>query len=231
MIDPLEITTVRVGQLPNEPFGLTDKIPHEIGSDLKQGTVQGLADTIGAYLGTTDSLAFNPTTVTDGQTLPATTSNEWMLVGKGTFYNVNGGATIVTTEELNALTSNSLYWSLSVEIPIDVELAGIVQTIRSGFTTTTPSEDAVFNALALKANSSEMHYPVSIIDYPLLVIATSNFTIPVDRTAIMLYSNQAPNYPLSSNNTTKNYTFTQSGTTVTTKNPIPIGALVTILLQ
>lgn len=153
MIDPNVVTTARVGELPSAPFELTDKIPHEIEETLFQGTVLQLADLIGDYLGTSSSLAFNPTTVADGGTLPATDSNEWMLVGKGTFHNVGGGSDITTTEELNAVTSNGTYWSLAVEIPVNVELAGITQNIRSGYTATTPSEDAVYNALALKLNS------------------------------------------------------------------------------
>lgn len=153
MIDPAEIITKRVGQLPVVPFSLTDKLPKENGSDLGQDTINNLADFIGSYIGTTSSLAFNPTTVNDGGTLPVTSSNEWMLVGKGTFHNVGGGADIITTEELNAVTSNGSYWSLAVQISTDVSLA-IVQTIRSGFTTTSPSEDAVFKALALKADAN-----------------------------------------------------------------------------
>lgn len=146
-INPDIVTTVRVGELPPNPFNLSDNIPHEIGLDLFRGTVQQLADTIGGYLGTSDSLAFNPTTVADGGTLPSTTRNEWMLVGKGTFHNVGGQPDIVTTEQLNAITSNGSYWSLAVEIPINVEFAGITQNIRSGYTTTTPSENAVYIAL------------------------------------------------------------------------------------
>lgn len=153
MIDPNVVTTARVGELSSAPFELTDKIPHEIEETLFQGTVLQLADLIGDYLGTSSSLAFNPTTVVDGGTLPATDSNEWMLVGKGTFHNVGGGSDITTTEELNAVTSNGTYWSLAVEIPVNVELAGITQNIRSGYTTTTPSENTVYNALALKLNS------------------------------------------------------------------------------
>ena len=146
--------TKRVGELPVLPISLTDKIAHEVGTDLSQGTVQELADIIGAYLGTSDGLAFNPTTVNDGETLPATTSNEWILVGKGTFTNVGGGASITTTEELNALTSNGVFWSLSVEIPINIEVANLItQNIRTGYTTTTPSEDAVFNGLAGKKDN------------------------------------------------------------------------------
>jgi len=148
MIDPNAVTTVRVGELPPADFILTDNVPHEIGTELYRGTVQQLADLIGSYLGTSDSLAFNPTTVNDGGTLPSTDSNEWMLVGKGTFHNVGGGSDIITTEELNAVTSNGSYWSLAVQIPINVELAGITQNIRSGYTQTAPSEDAVFNRFA-----------------------------------------------------------------------------------
>lgn len=142
--------TKRVGELPISPILMTNNIPHESGTNLGQASVQQLADLIKDYIGTSSSLAFNPTTVTDGGTLPATTSNEWMLVGKGTFNNVGGGEQIICTEELSAITSNGSFWSISVEIPINVELAGIVQNIRSGYVNTVPSEDAVFNALVEK---------------------------------------------------------------------------------
>lgn len=174
MIDPNVVTTARVGELPSAPFELTDKIPHEIEETLFQGTVLQLADLIGDYLGTSSSLAFNPTTVVDGGTLPATDSNEWMLVGKGTFHNVGGGSDIITTEELNAVTSNGTYWSLAVEIPVNVELAGITQNIRSGYMTTTPSENTVYNALALKLNSGG--YSGTAQDLYILIVASA--TLP-----------------------------------------------------
>ena len=160
MIDPLEISTVRVGQLASAPISLTDKIPHEVGSDLRRATIEELSIFIATYVGTVGGVGFRPVTVTDGQTLPTTTQKEWILVGKGTFYNVNGGTTIVTTEELNAIMSDGSTWSLGVEIPIVAELIGIVQTIRESFTTTAPSEDTVFKALALKANISDT--PISV---------------------------------------------------------------------
>ena len=160
MIDPLEISTVRVGQLASAPISLTDKIPHEVGSDLRRATIEELSIFIATYVGTVGGVGFRPVTVTDGQTLPTTTQKEWILVGKGTFYNINGGSTIVTTEELNAIMSDGSTWSLGVEIPIVAELIGIVQTIRESFTTTAPSEDTVFKALALKANISDT--PISV---------------------------------------------------------------------
>ena len=160
MIDPLEISTIRVGQLASAPISLADKIPHEVGNDLRRATIEELSIFIATYVGTVGGVGFRPVTVTDGQTLPTTTQKEWILVSKGTFYNVNGGPTIVTTEELNAIMSDGSTWSLGVEIPIVAELIGIVQTIRESFTTTAPSEDAVFKALALKANISDT--PISV---------------------------------------------------------------------
>jgi hypothetical protein len=172
MIDPLITTTVRVGELPPAPFVLTDNIPHEIGTELHKGTVQQLADVIGDYLGGVGGLAFNPNTVQDGGTFPATTFNEFMLVGVGTFHNVGGQPDIITTEELNVVTSNGAYWSLAVQIPINVELAGITQNIRSGYLQTTPSEDAIFKALALKANISDT--PISVPKIQFVANGTQN---------------------------------------------------------
>jgi hypothetical protein len=172
MIDPLLVTTERVGQLPPAAFGLSDKIPHEIGEDLKQGTVQQLADVIGEYLGGVGGLAFNPNTIQDGETLPVTTSPEFMLLGVGTFHNVGGNPDIITTDELNVVTSNGSFWSLAVEIPINVELAGITQKIRSGYTQTTPSENTVFLALADKLSlggyTGTAHDIIDLINFTIL---------------------------------------------------------------
>lgn len=164
MIDPNEITTAGVGELPPSPFELTDNIPHEIDGTLFRGTIQQLGDVIGDYLGSVSGSSYNNSVVPNGGTLPDTTTKEWLFVGKGTFHNVGGQPDIITTEELNVLSSNGIYWSLSVEIPINVELAGITQNIRSGYTQTVPSENAVFNALALKANVTDL--PVVPILFP-----------------------------------------------------------------
>ena len=45
-LDPALLSTVRVGELPPEVFSLTDNIAHEVGTDLKRGTVQQLVDII-----------------------------------------------------------------------------------------------------------------------------------------------------------------------------------------
>jgi len=156
MINPNDISTVSVGQLPDGTFALTNKIAHEIGTELYRGTIQELCVFISNYIGTADGVGFRAVTVTDGQTLPTTTQQEFILVGKGTYYNVEGGATLILTEELNAIVSNGTYWFVGVEIPVNVELAGITQFIRSGFISTTPSESAIFDALALKADLTDV---------------------------------------------------------------------------
>lgn len=51
MIDPNLITTVRVGELPPEPLTLESRIPHEIGVDLKYGTIQNLLDLLRPLVG------------------------------------------------------------------------------------------------------------------------------------------------------------------------------------
>lgn len=191
-INPAEITTVKVGELVPEIWSLSDLLPHEVESVLRQGSVQGLADLISSYIGTVSSLAFNPTAVNDGETLPITTTTEWMFVGKGTFLNVGGGADITTIEELNVLTSNGSFWSLAVEIPIDVEFAGVVQTIRSGFTQTVPSENAVYNALALKANITDLPTEKIIRKQFLADGVTSTYDILINTLSTMVIWNGVP---------------------------------------
>lgn len=214
MIDPNEITTIRVGELPSEPFSLTDNIPHEVGTGLKRGTLEELSMFIGAYIGASDGVGFRAISVTDGQTLPTTTQQEFILVGKGTYYNTAGGSTIILTEELNALVSNGLFWFIGVEIPVNVELAGITQFIREGFTTTTPSEDAVFKALALKANVLDSNL-FTVTDFVVSVAATQSFTIPVNHKAITVLVNGQPHYKTTGNNLTLVNRWSQTGDIVT----------------
>lgn len=51
MIDPNLITTIRVGELPPVDLSLASVIPHEIGTDLKQGTIQQLLDLLRPLVG------------------------------------------------------------------------------------------------------------------------------------------------------------------------------------
>ena len=51
MIDPNLVTTTRVGELPTSLFSLTDLIPHEVGEDLKSGTIQQLLDLLRPLVG------------------------------------------------------------------------------------------------------------------------------------------------------------------------------------
>jgi len=125
-IDPNIINTVRVGELPSAPFSATDLMPHEVSGQLKKGTLNDLATFIATLVASIDGIGFRAVTVLDGQTLPSVTAgkNEFILVGKGTFPNVGGGATITTTAELNALITTGTSWSIGVEIPIEASGGG-----------------------------------------------------------------------------------------------------------
>ncbi|CAH56672.1 hypothetical protein PHG11b_45 [Flavobacterium phage 11b] len=45
-LDPALLSTLRVGELPPALFSLTDNLAHEVGTDLKKGTVQELINLI-----------------------------------------------------------------------------------------------------------------------------------------------------------------------------------------
>ena len=220
MIDPNSVSTIRLGQLPSAVISLTDNIPHEVGSDLKRATIEDLSIFISAYIGASDGVGFRAIQVTDGQTLPTTTEQEFILVGKGTYYNVEGGATLVLTEELNAIVSNGTFWFIGVEIPVNVELAGIVQTIREGFTTTTPSEDAVFAALATKVDVNA----VGVTGITNIVIASSaanTYELPIGVLVAMVHVAQGFRFP--------SVHWTQIGTTVTFLGTTTIGKRIDLL--
>ena len=126
MIDPQIVTTVKVGDLPSEPFLGSDLVPHEVNGNLKKGTITDFATFLATIISSSDAVGFRPVTIVDGQTLPSVTpnKNEFILVGKGTFQNVGGGLPITTTAELNALVTSGVSWSIGVEIPIQVESDG-----------------------------------------------------------------------------------------------------------
>ena len=147
MIDPQIVTTVKVGDLPSEPFLGSDLVPHEVNGNLKKGTITDFATFLATIIGSSDAVGFRPVTIVDGQTLPSVTpnKNEFILVGKGTFQNVGGGLPITTTAELNALVTSGVSWSIGVEIPIQVESDGTsidtykTDIIYTGATITVPS--------------------------------------------------------------------------------------------
>ena len=214
MIDPSLITTVRVGELQSEPFSPTSKIAHEVGTELKYSEASAFASWLSSYLGTISGVGFRAISVSDGQTLPSTTQEEFILVGKGTYNNVAGGAQIICTEELNALISNGSYWSIGVEIPINFEFNGITQEIRTGFINTVPSEDAVFNALALKADIADSNI-FNITDQVITIAGTQDFTVPDGDKVIAVYVNGTLHYKTTSNNATLVNRWSQTGNIVT----------------
>ena len=149
MIDPNNINTIRVGQLVEAVFSGTDNIPHEVGTDLRRGTIADLATYIAGVIDASGGLAFLPIAVVDGQELPPTTTNEWFLAGKGTYTQTGGYPDIVCDEGLSVIIGNGTFWSLGVSIPIVVDPADamISQTVNAGVTNYSPSEDAVRTAI------------------------------------------------------------------------------------
>ena len=69
MINPNDITTIRVGELPPNLPTLESKIPHELGTDLKYFTIQQLIAFLQPYVGVfqyeTKRLAVNQAYITD----------------------------------------------------------------------------------------------------------------------------------------------------------------------
>lgn len=232
-INPNEISTIRVGQLNSAPFNLSDKIPHEVGTVLKGDTIEDLCVFVSNYIGSTDSISFNPTAVSDGGTLPDTEDNEFILVGAGTYYNVSGAETLILTEGLNVLVSNSSFWSIGVEIPIKADLIGITQDIREGESETAPSEDAVFNALALKANISEIpeSKPLLMIDYVITEDGVDGFFIPAGTTARQVFLNKEILFESTANNVDRTDTWTQTGISVILTTPTEANNYIQIFYQ
>lgn len=171
-----EFTSVRVGQLAPLPFSSTDLVPHEVGGVLYQGTIQQMATTIGAIIGVSASVGFRAVQVNDGDTLPDTTQEEFILVGTGTFQNVGGGDPITTTGGMNALVSNGTYWFIGVEIPIPtVEISSSPDRFKV-LLTSNPQEVEVdvnftpllltLNALPLDPDLYEFEEGLLTINYP-----------------------------------------------------------------
>lgn len=132
MINPNDITTVRVGQLPAEPWSGTDNLPHEVGTDLKRGTVADLATYIAGIIDGSAGLAFNPLKISDGQTLSVTTENEWIIVGRGTYLQSGGFANVVCVEDINIVLSNGTSWGLGFGITIDgVDTSDFVKLLEN----------------------------------------------------------------------------------------------------
>jgi hypothetical protein len=132
MIDPNNITTVRVDQLANGTIDLTKLIPFaETNGELKQTTVQAFADLVATIVGASDGVGFLAYSFTNGQQLPdVPLTPGFFLCGAGTYLNINGYPDVICTGQLNAVVSLSDHWAVGVEIPIVAELG--IQAIESG---------------------------------------------------------------------------------------------------
>jgi hypothetical protein len=143
-INPSDITTVRVDQLSPEAITLASLLPHQVGTDLKQDTVQALVDLVATAIGAGSGVGYLPISVTDGQQLPAAPADpSFFLCGAGTFLNINGFPNVICTGELNAVMSLTDHWELAVEIPIVAEVG--VQTVTGSAVDNTDPLNPVIN--------------------------------------------------------------------------------------
>lgn len=135
-IIPEDITAVRVDQLANDSITPTSLLAHQVGTELKQDTVQGLINLVATALGTSVGVGYLALSVTDGQQLPDVPETpSFFLCGAGTFLNVNGYANVVCTENLNAVMSLSDHWELAVGIPITAFAPNLQEVTDTGATT------------------------------------------------------------------------------------------------
>ena len=138
MINPDNITTIRVDQLPEDTLALVNEFAHTNGTELKKATIQSLVDLVSAAVGAGSGVGFLPISVTDGQQLPdVPTDPSFFLAGIGTYLNINGYPDLICTQELNAIMSLSDHWGIAVEIPINAEI-GVQSVTGSAVDNTDP---------------------------------------------------------------------------------------------
>ena len=155
-IIPENITTVRVDQLPNEPATLSSLLPHQVGPDLKQTSVSDFITLVATAIESGSGVGFLPVSVSDGQTLPPIPENpSFILVGAGTFGNLDGFPDLVCTENLNALITVDTHWEISVEIPI-TPLTGSVQSVTGSAVDNTDPLNPIINSTGGSGSTSTL---------------------------------------------------------------------------
>ena len=144
-INPDNITTIRVDQLPEDTLNLTNDFAHSNGTDLKRATIQSLVDLVSAAIGSSSGVGYLALSVTDGQQLPdVPTDPSFFLAGAGTYLNINGYPDVICTENLNAIMSLTDHWELAVEIPIN-PLSGTVESVTGSAVDNTDPLNPVIN--------------------------------------------------------------------------------------
>ena len=146
MINPDNITTIRVDQLAEDTLSLVNEFAHTNGTELKKATIQSLVDLVSAAVGAGSGVGFLPISVTDGQQLPDVPAEpSFFLAGIGTYLNINGYPDLICTEELNAIMSLTDHWEIAVEIPI-APLSGGVQSVTGSAVDNTDPLNPIINS-------------------------------------------------------------------------------------
>jgi len=144
-INPDNITTIRVDQLADAGLTLDSLFPHTVGTELTSSTIESLVTLVSTAIEGGIGVGYLPVSVTDGQTLPSIPDNpSFILVGAGTYINLNGFPDLICTEELNAIMSLSDHWEIAVQIPIDAPVG--VQTVTGSAVDNTDPQNPVINS-------------------------------------------------------------------------------------
>jgi hypothetical protein len=162
-INPDNITTIRVDQLPDDTLTLDSLFPHTVGTELKSSTIQELVDLVATAVGVGSGVGYLPISVTDGQQLPdVPTDPSFFLAGAGTYLNINGFPDLICTEELNAIMSLSDHWEIAVEIPIVAPVG--VQTVTGSAVDNTDPQNPVIDLGASAVTSVNSDTGAVIVD-------------------------------------------------------------------
>lgn len=145
-INPDDITTVRVDQLPDGILTLNSKIPHQPDLQLQKASIQELVDFVATAIGVSGGVGYIAISVSDGGQLPEVPElPSFFLAGAGTYLNINGYPNVICTDELNAIMSLEDHWELAVGIPITAEVG--VQTVTGSAVDNTDPLNPVINTV------------------------------------------------------------------------------------
>lgn len=175
-INPDNITTIRVDQLPEDTLNLTNDFAHSNGTELKKATIQSLVDLVSTAIGSSSGVGYLAISVTDGQQLPdVPTEAGFFLAGAGTYLNINGYPDVICTENLNAIMSLTDHWELAVEIPIN-PLSGTVQSVTGSAVDNTDPLNPVINTTGGGGAVDSVNGQTGVVTLGLTEILTESAT-------------------------------------------------------
>ena len=199
----------------------------------------------GANLIKEQDIDFSNVTITDGVISLVPTSQDDLftkLISVNFFgwINPSGGGGVVRFDELE--DTFSYFGKDGYTVKVDEAQLKLIPVPFPNLTKLDKFPNSLVANKMLRVNSSGTAYeyidtpsPSSLLvipyDFPKLLAPQQDFIIPSGKTAIRIEVNGTPYNLLTTNNTTDFNTFTQSGITITTKDPLEIGNYIIIYIQ